>query len=803
MYSRPQRRSLLPVISGPALVAWWVGVAIAYAMLARLGLLLAFEGTNISPIWPPAGLALGALCLVGWRVWPGIALGAILANWSGLPGPAVGMVALGNLAEALVAYGILTYFRASPCLETVRSVGLLMLAIALSAPVAATVGVITLGLVGLLSPGNQAEAWGTWVLGDATGQLMLAPVITIWSSALRTPRVVLTHAERWEALGLALMLVALAMLAFTQLGSPVAAIPLTYLLFPLVVWVTLRFGLRGASLAGIVLGLIVVMGAAWNHGPFPDFRTLNERLLTVQALIASLVIIGITLGAMLEERRAAEAELLLSSASVAHAHDLILWIDEGNHLVHANPAAITRLGYPLKDIVGQPMTKVAEELDSGSWRHSLQHTPVQESILKAADGARIPVEVSITRIVDPRLPGNYSCAIARDLTERKAMDVRFEQMAKMEALGRLAGGIAHDFNNVLAIIIGYAESVQNRNDLADPTRKAIGHIRTAGERAAGMTRQLLAFSRQQVLEPRLLDLGVVAAESVPLLERLIGSQVRVHLERPDGPLTVRADPTQIQQVLMNLAANARDAMPSGGELSIILQRVAVTAREARALARHNPHDADVVCAGKFLLLEVRDTGEGMPPETRRRLFEPFFTTKPAGKGTGLGLSSVHGIVLQSGGFVTVDSVLGRGTSFSIYLPALECPADDPTSRHTRADLRHHRVLVVDDQQVVRDLVAAMLDEVGHQVRTAADADSALALAREAMPDLLVTDLAMPGGGGAALAETLRALKPGLRVIYISGFSEGQLSDTLPPDSRFLAKPFRREALLNAVAELWG
>ena len=318
-----------------------------------------------------------------------------------------------------------------------------------------------------------------------------------------------------------------------------------------------------------------------------------------------------------------------------------------------------------------------------------------------------------------------------------------------------------------------------------------------------MTRQLLAFSRHQVLTPRNLDLGAVAAETVPLLERLIGSHVTVHLERPDGILTVTADPTQIQQVLMNLAANARDAMPEGGALSIRLTRTILDPREARLLARANPREAPAIGPGTFILLSVRDSGEGMAPAIRDHLFEPFFTTKPVGKGTGLGLSSVHGIVRQSGGFVAVESALGAGTCFHIYLPEAEGPLQ-PSSRHDAPAIQaRRRILVVDDQPSIRELVVGMLQEAGHAVRTASDAQEAGARFLEEVPDLLVTDLVMPGTTGQTLAEDLRRHHPGLQVIYMSGYPQDQLHGPLAPDCRFLAKPFQREALLEAIGELWA
>ncbi len=799
MYQSPTTFAYAHGLRGWRLPVAWLALAGLYFLMARLGLLLAFAGANVSPIWPPSGVALGALLVGGMRLWPGIFLGALVSNLGdGVPLSALVPIALGNLSEAVVAALLFRRLSQGQFLTTVRSLWHLLLALVVSAPIAATTGIGTLSLLGFIPAAQQHQAWITWATGDALGMLLITPLVLVWCRPWPEP---MSTARRWEALIIAGLLATAGGASFHLTTQ--ASLPLAFLLFPLQVWTTLRFGLPGATLAAVVVGLLAMFGTANHHGPFSDFTDLNQRLLAAQALLGGLAVTGLALGVVLKERLDAETELLLAGASVDRAHDLILWINDHNILVRANPAVADRLGIPLANLPGLPMSAIADNLGSGSWHHSQEHGPVQESTLRASDGTRIPVEVAITRITDPRLPGGYSCAIARDLTERKAMDIRLEEMAKMEALGRLAGGVAHDFNNVLAIIIGYAESLQNRQELPEKARKAISHIHTAGNRAAGMTRQLLAFSRHQVLAPRNLDLGAEVTETVPLLERLIGSQVTIHLERPDGGLTVTADPTQIQQVLMNLAANARDAMPEGGTLSIRLARTALDPRAARLLARANPREAPAIGPGSFIQLSVRDTGEGMPPEIRDHLFEPFFTTKAIGKGTGLGLSSVHGIVRQSGGFVAVDSSPGVGTCFHIYLPEAE-GAIQPSSRHDAPAVQpSRRILVVDDQASIRELVGGMLQEAGHVVRVATDAQEAARRCQEELPDLLVTDLVMPGITGQTLAEELRRHHPGLQVIFMSGYPQDQLHGPLPIDCRFLAKPFRQEALLAAIGELWA
>jgi PAS domain S-box-containing protein len=785
-----------------SLVLAWVGVGLLYVGVARLGLLLAFAGANVSPLWPPAGLALATLLVGGWRLAPGVVLGAIMTNALDLPWTVVLPVAAGNVGEALLGAYLFTRLGGTICLTTIRGAGALVAAAGISALVSASSGIGGLAVSGLVQPDMAFHAWLTWWSGDAIGMLLVTPVLLTGANAWWGSQPAHAPARRWEMALLILLGSGLGGLCFLEDVAGAANLPLAFLLFPLAVWTTLRLGLGTASLLTAILATVAILGTGWQHGPFADFATLNQRLLALQALLVSLSITVLVLGTVLNERQAAEGELRLAAASVAKAHDLILWIDDRNRVVHANPAAMARLGRTAEELVGQPMKTIADDLESGSWRHSHQHAVVQESTLIAADGTRIPVEVSITRVADPGLPGHYTCAIARDLTERKAMDQQMAQMAKMEALGRLAGGVAHDFNNVLAIIIGYAETAKRRASVPETVLTALGHIHTAGERAAGMTRQLLAFSRQQTLAPRRIDLVAVTRESLPLLERLIGSQVRVTLDHPEHPVPVMADPSQVQQVLMNMAANARDAMPDGGQLAIHLAPVEVDAAEARRLAEANRHDAAVIRPGSFVRLRITDTGEGMSPAVRQRLFEPFFTTKDPGKGTGLGLSSVHGIVIQSGGFITVDSQPGQGTTFTIHLPLAPGAMTDPTRRFLRPqEGGGRRILVVDDQAEVRELVATILREAGHTVEAVGDAPAALAAAEVAAPDLLVTDLVMPGMGGRDLAVALQRRLPDLGVVLMSGFPRGQLDEALPPHTRFIAKPFHHEALLNAVTDV--
>ncbi len=384
---------------------------------------------------------------------------------------------------------------------------------------------------------------------------------------------------------------------------------------------------------------------------------------------------------------------------------------------------------------------------------------------------------------------------ARLFAELQRSYETLRQSQKMEAIGQLAGGVAHDFNNLLTVITGYSEMLLARLPRHDPARGKIEEILQAGERASALTQQLLAFSRKQVLQPQILDLNAHVAKLQEMLRRLIGEDIALEtrLAQPLG--CVKADPVQIQQVIINLAVNARDAMPQGGRL--VLETANVTLDEAAARAAG-------LAAGAYVRLAVTDTGRGMSPEVMEHIFEPFFTTKGDGKGTGLGLSTVYGIVSQSGGHVRVESELGRGTTMTIYLPAVSAAAEGPPEA-LAAPVRRgggERVLVVEDEEAVRHLTAAMLQELGYAVAEAGSADEALSVLRsnrQGAIRLMLTDVVMPGTNGLELRRIVAAEHPAVRVILMSGYTDHSLLTHGALDaSPFLQKPFSSAGLLAKV-----
>jgi two-component system cell cycle sensor histidine kinase/response regulator CckA len=393
-----------------------------------------------------------------------------------------------------------------------------------------------------------------------------------------------------------------------------------------------------------------------------------------------------------------------------------------------------------------------------------------------------------------------TASIGEDITEQKLLEDQFRQAQKMEAVGRLAGGVAHDFNNILNVITGYGDMLLRKAPVGDPTRPRLEQILRAAERAAGLTRQLLAFSRKQVLDPKVLEPGRVLADMEKMLGRLIGEDLDLKLTLT-ARARVKVDPGQLEQVVMNLVVNARDAMPKGGLLTIDAADV--------ELSQDLAHRREIVPAGRYVTLAVTDTGAGMDEKTLSRIYEPFFTTKPEGKGTGLGLATVYGIVKQSGGHIVVESEIGRGSQFRIYLPQVE---DVPVKEAPAAALVNRRgtetVLLVEDDPAARELVAEVLREQGYCVLVAANGQAAVdtaAACGKAPIHLLLTDVVLPKLSGRDVAERVTALYPAVKVLYMSGYTDDAISrhGVLEPGVRLLQKPFRTEALTRSVAEVLG
>jgi nitrogen-specific signal transduction histidine kinase/ActR/RegA family two-component response regulator len=397
----------------------------------------------------------------------------------------------------------------------------------------------------------------------------------------------------------------------------------------------------------------------------------------------------------------------------------------------------------------------------------------------------------------------YFIGVIEDISGRKQAEAalkrseeQLRQSQKLEAIGRLAGGLAHDFNNILTAITGYSDLVLRRLGSVDPLRRSVEEIRRAAERAASLTHQLLAFSRKQMMQVKVLDLNAVVAEMESFLRRLIGEDIQLVTSLDPDLRRVKADPGQIEQVIMNLVVNARDAMPQGGRLRI----------ETKDVSLSEPYldDAGSVESGDYVVLSIADTGIGMNSEIKQKIFEPFFTTKEEGKGTGLGLAMVYGIVKQSGGSIRVHSEAGAGTTFMVYLPAVEefVKAQSNGSRHIEAPGGTETVLLVEDEDMVRELVVEVLETEGYTVFSARRGAEALRLcAEQIMPiNLLITDVVMPEMSGRELAEHLTARHPEIKVLFISGYTDDAIFRHGVQESNvaFLQKPFTTSELAAKV-----
>jgi PAS domain S-box-containing protein len=421
----------------------------------------------------------------------------------------------------------------------------------------------------------------------------------------------------------------------------------------------------------------------------------------------------------------------------------------------------------------------------------------REARFVTKDGRTVITHLAAALVRDADGKPNYVIGMAEDVTEQKQLEDQLRQSQKLEAIGRLAGGVAHDFNNMLTAIAGYTAFALEHSGAGSPLRADLEEISKATDRAALLTRQLLAFSRKQVLQPELLNLNGIVVELETMLRPLIGEDIvlTTRLDPALGP--IEADPGQLHQVVMNLVVNARDAMPTGGALSIETANADVVDEGDGSIA-----------PGRYVTLTVRDAGEGIDETTLSQIFEPFFTTKESDKGTGLGLATVYGIVKQSGGYVAVESELGVGSEFTIYLRRVDdvrqtrpeivlppAPPSPPAGGQT--------VLVVEDEDVVRGLVRQVLEGVGFEVLAARDGEEAFALAAEHHVDVLLSDLMMPNVGGQEVAERLRVSHPGLKVVFMSGYSESGLftDGALSPGTAFLEKPFTFSELTESVQGL--
>jgi PAS domain S-box-containing protein len=784
-----------------------------YYGAARLGLRYASIGQSVSLIWPPTGIAFAALTLLGYRYWPGVAVGAFLAN-AATPVPllAAGGIALGNTLEALVGSYLLRRIAGPrPQLDDHRHVrALVLVAAPLGALCAALIGPVSLWVTGALAAPAFPAAVAAWWTGDVLGALVVAPVIFTW--AVR-PQVRAGTRRLLEVVVLCVGTITAADLALGRVLEPavVRQLDYHYLLFPFVIWAGLRFGAQGAALMTLTVSTVAVAHTVQGGGPFVN-ATAARTLFSLAGYLGVVAVTGLVLAAAVQWERheatkaLAQSEERLQRALKAARMGTWFWSVEDNALIWDEN---------LRRLYGlTPEDRVSTHEEFLARVHPEDRSLVTDTVRKVLDtGADLDYEFRIllpdgrTRWIadqgevrrDEQGRPVYLAGVCTDVTERRMAQERLRQAHRMESVGRLAGGVAHETNNQMSVVLGAADFILQRPDVPEAVRADVEFIRKAAERTAAVTAQLLAFSRRQILKPEVLDLNGIVTNWEPVLRRVMGEDrgVVLRLGRDIGP--VKADPGQLEQVLLNLALNARDAMPRGGTITIETYRAELTGE----YARRKP--GTVVYPGQYIVLAVSDTGHGMDKETLSHIFEPFFTTKGVGKGTGLGLSTVYGIVKQSDGYIWVYSEPGLGTSFKVYLPlrpeAVAPSLKAPVPVRSRAG---ETILVVEDEAPVRHMMKRALEGAGYHVIDAGSASDALDLLTRHTGDisLLLTDVVMPGQSGRELADRVAERVPDIQVLFTSGYTDGDIvgRGLLEPGAAFIQKPFTTDALVRAVRE---
>ena len=661
-----------------ALVAWG---------LAELVLLPTAAGRAVTPIWPPAGLAVAVVYIGGYRLLPGIVLASFALGLGFNSWPVATLLAIAQIVQPVIDVRIMRALKFDPKLERVRDPIILSLAAGpAGAFLAALLAVAVYLTLGVRTVDTLLYDFTLWWLRDWLGMMVTAPLVFAW---LYGRPVEWTWRRIGEGVALLLTLLGASQLIFGLWGSfATRDVPIAFVFFPIVGWAGLRFGARGSTTAVALIAAFAIVLAGMGIGSFATFTVeFTQFLLFLFLALGSLS--GLLLAAIMAERDDAMTKRLLLEEQLRHSQ-------------------------------------------------------------------------------------------------------------KMEAVGRLAGGIAHDFNNLLTAIIGYTEIVLHSLDPKDERRADAEEIARAAMRAADLTKQMLAFSRRQVLQPKVIDLNIALRKVEPMLRRVLGEDIVMTVTGKSSHGFARVDPGQVEQVVMNLVVNARDAMPQGGRLTVEAADAVLDAEAVAELPEAKP--------GAYVMLSVSDTGSGMAPEVRARIFEPYFTTKEVGKGTGLGLSTVYGIIRQSEGHISLSSELGLGTTFRIYLPRAEAPAAAAAEQGVeQMPEGTEHILLVEDDPSVRRLSKELLLRLGYSVTDASSGRAGLALGTDDTRhfDLALCDVILGDMSGPAVAEALSALRPSIRVLYMSGYTDEAIVRTgvLDEGKPFLQKPFTPLQLARKIREV--
>ncbi|HUL60527.1 MAG TPA: MASE1 domain-containing protein [Anaeromyxobacteraceae bacterium] len=790
----------------------------AYVVLTQLSESLSVPSSEYTTVWLPPGLVLATLLLSPASAWPWFAAVTVVADVVvelRYHGPVLSaFYGMATFLEALVAVAVVRRIAGPrPRAASWREVAALVVAAGLSAAAGAAVATASFTWLPLLSrPHDPLAIFRVWSSGDGLGLLVVTPAVLAWAGLPRLVAGRRTWLRTAEGIGLAGFVMATAFLVFGAAGQ--LHLERSYLVLLALCWGALRFGVRGASATSLAVTLLASWSTSRGYQTFLP-GGLEQADLEIQLLLGVSACVALLLGASRDDRlrfrEALRSERDFSRAVLEASATGMAVVDASGRFLYANQRLSGVLEIPhgelgagdgsvrwgLLDLHGAPVAE--DELEFRRVLATGEPIYGSERLVRTPSGTK---PLSISAIPFRNVRGGKEAVVVsiQDLSRHRALEDQLAQAQKLEVVGRLAGGVAHDFNNLLTVILSNAQLAEFELPDDSPAREFIVPVREAAQRAIAVTRQLLGFTRRHAIQPRPVDANALVTNLHRLLQRLIGETIDARCRLAADLWPVHVDPGQLEQVLVNLAVNARDAMPAGGYLVISTENT--TLDPDLAAARALP-------AGDYVHIATVDCGVGMDVETQRRAFEPFFTTKGE-RGTGLGLSISLGLVQQAGGNMWVESTPGRGAAFHVFLPRWThspAPHRDAAQPAPRPPVREATVLVVEDDEAVRAAAVRSLERAGYAVIAAASGSAALEVAARhpGRIDLLVSDMVMPGMNGADLAETLRTARPSLRVLLVSGYAGDAALRAAAADgsASVLLKPFTPDQLVGRVAETLG